>query len=267
MGRMTAEEARLRDEAIAAGRVVAPVRREDVVRRGVRHPDRVASGLAGSRCVPVVRPAVRYMSVRTALEWAFGAEHARLDFDVTGVRAFDRVGVSQEWILAEVKRIGCRVDGGGQSSCHPDAELIAAAVEAVSVAVGGRQMAVVIAACARGGVVPDWRGSPRRRVVPCGWDLGLDGQWQAQVAPGPETRWRDSSRHWHDSRFPMCPVSYGGGAASVAAARRGYLDWWGALLEVRSTLQREGYLDAIRVTDEMPPLSPWKKGVDCVGTI
>lgn len=267
MGTMTPEEIRLRDEAIAAGRVVSVPVRAEAGRRLPRLPDQLALGPGLSRCLPAMRPAVRHLSVRAALEWAFGAEHARLDFDLTGVRAFDRVGVSQEWILAEVKRIGCRVDGGGQSSCHPDAELIAAAVEAMPVAQGGRQMAVVIAACARAGVVPDWRGSPRRRVVPSGWDLGPDGRWQAQVALGPETRWKDAKRQYRTSRFPMCPVSYGGGAASVAAARRGYLDWWGALLEVRSTLQREGYLDAVRVTDEMPPLSPWLKGVDCPGTI
>lgn len=263
MGKMTPEEVRLRDEAIAAGRVVRPAGRAgaEVVRRPARYPDRVASGVSLARCLPAARPAVRHLSVRAALEWAFGAEHARLDFDMTGVRAFDRVGVSQEWILAEVKRIGCRVDGGGQSSCHPDAELIAAAVEAVPVALGGRQMAVVIAACARAGVVPDWRGSPVRRVVPCGWEPGPDGQWKARVEQGPETRWRDSSRHWHVSRFTFCPISYGGGASSVAAARRGYLDWWGALLEVQSVLRREGYLDAIRVTDEMPPISPWRNGL------
>lgn len=225
----------------------------------VRHPDRVASGLAGSRCLPVVKSAVRYMSVRAALEWAFGAEHARLDFDVTGVRAFDRVGVSQEWILAEVKRIGCRVDGGGQSSCHPDAELIAAAVEAIPMALGGRQMAVVIAACARAGVVPDWRGNPKTRVVPRGWDLRDDGRWQAEEAKGEEYEYVDPYRRRFLRRAMFCPVSVVGGAASVAAARRGYLEWWGALLEVQTCLRRGGYLDAVQVTDEMPPLSPWRE--------
>ena len=257
MGTMTPEEIRLRDEAIAAGRVVSVPVRAEAGRRLPRLPDRLALGAGLSRCLPAVRPAVRHLSVRAALEWAFGAEHARLDFDLTGVRAFDRVGVSQEWILQEINRVGCRVDGGGQSSCHPDAELIAAAVEAMPVAQGGRQMAAVIAACARAGVVPDWRGSPRRRVVPNGWDLGPDGRWQAAEVKGEEYEYVDPYRRRFLRRAMFCPISYAGGAVSVAAARRGYLDWWGALLEVRSTLQRDGYLDAIRVTDEMPPLSPW----------
>lgn len=50
--------------------------------------------LRASAMAAVRRSRLRVMSVRQAVEWAFGAEHARLDFDLTGVRAFDRVGVS-----------------------------------------------------------------------------------------------------------------------------------------------------------------------------
>lgn len=219
--------------------------------------------LRASAMVSVRRSRLRHMSVRQAVEWAFGVEHARLDFDMTGVRAFDRMGVSQEWILAEVKRIGCRVDGGGQSSCHSDAELIAAAVEALPVALGGRQMAVLVAACARAGMVPDWRGNDRPRIVPLGWDLGEDGQWHAHTQEGEEYQYPGKAWQVRRGRAVYCPVRYEGGAASVSAARRTYLDWCGAMLHIACEIGRPGYLSDIILTDQMPPLSPWgKKGFD-----
>ena len=213
--------------------------------------------LRSSAMASVRRSRLRHMSVRQAVEWAFGAEHARLDFDVTGVRAFDRVGVSQEWILAEVKRIGCRVDGGGQSACHADAELIAAAVEAMPVASGGRQMAVLVAACARAGMVPDWRGNARPRIVPLGWDLGEDGQWQAHTRLGDEYQYTGKEWRVRRARAVYCPVRHEGGAASVSAARRTYLDWCGAMLHIAHVIGRPGYLSDILLTDDLPPLSPW----------
>lgn len=213
--------------------------------------------LRASSAAAVNRARGRSLSVQRALEWAFGAEHARLDFDTTGVRAFDRVGVSPEWILQQTALIGCRVDGGGASGCHPDAELIAAAVEGLA----DRQMAVVVASCARAGVAPDWRGCEARRIVPRGWELDKAGQWQAQTAPGPEYEYRDKSRHRVTGRSVLCPISYSGGAAAGAAARRAYLAWYGALIDVACALRRPGYLDAITVTDEMPPLSPWEKRI------
>ncbi|WP_406735885.1 hypothetical protein [Thioclava sp. GXIMD4215] len=44
----------------------------------------------------IVAAGPRVMSVRSALEWAFGPENARMDFDHSGAHEFDRVGVSSE---------------------------------------------------------------------------------------------------------------------------------------------------------------------------
>ena len=95
------------------------------------------------------RAAVREMTIQQALEWAFAAEHARIDFDGTGAHEFDRPGVDNIWILQRQRELGCRVDGGGSSDPHPDAQIIAAAVEALPIGVGGKRMALLVVECAR----------------------------------------------------------------------------------------------------------------------
>lgn len=213
------------------------------------------------RCVGVLKRAKRELSIQRALEWAFAVEHARIDFDLTGAREFDRIGISPEYVLMQRARMGCNVDGGGASGSHPDAELIAAAVEALPEGCGGRQMAVLVAECARAGGAPDWRGDDRTRVVPMGWDLQPDGRWSAQVRQGEEYQFTGRQRQVRRGRTLFCPVRFAGGAASVAAARRAYLGWYGALLHLAHDIGREGYLSSIRVTDQLPVLSPWLKKI------
>ncbi|TQS72746.1 hypothetical protein ERN12_02855 [Rhodobacteraceae bacterium] len=220
----------------------------------------------------VRRPAVavqtgpRRMSVRTALEWAFGPENAGLDFDHSGAREFERVGISPEWRMMQQAKLGCRVDGGGggASHVHPDAALIAAAVEALELnPVFGRAMAVLVATCARSGTTPDWRGDPVRRVVPQGWDFDDDMRMVAHEVAGDEWSYRDVKyRRTRSGRGRYCPISYCGGARTVSRARRGYLDWYGALLELSAQLRIPGYLSSIVVTSALPVLSPWKNPVD-----
>ncbi|RBO51811.1 hypothetical protein DSD19_17010 [Rhodovulum sp. BSW8] len=45
--------------------------------------------------------------------------------------------------------------------------------------------------------------------------------------------------------------------AQIAAARRAYLDWWGYLLELQAALGSAD-LARIRVTGDMPPMTPWR---------
>ncbi|GGW24050.1 hypothetical protein GCM10011452_09320 [Gemmobacter lanyuensis] len=227
--------------------------------------DRQSGRVVGHRAVRVAQPmrrVVREMPIQRALEWAFGVEHARIDFDLTGARQFDRVGVSPEYVLMQRARLGCNVDGGGVSGVHPDAELIAAAVEALPEGCGGRRMAVLVAECARAGGAPDWRGDERRRVVPKGWDLQDDGSWSAHVEQGDEYRFVAARSRVRTGRATYCPVSITGGVWSVAAARRAYLGWYGALLHLAHVVGQPGYLSSVAITGQLPPLSPWKKEFD-----
>lgn len=211
---------------------------------------------------PLRRPArpaeKRSMSVRAALEWAFGTELARVDFDLTGAREFDRVAVSPEWRILQERRLGCRVDGGGgcASDPHPDAAWLAAAVEALAInPVYGRDMVILIAECARAGVAPDWRGQPERRVVPCGWDI-TDHGWTAHEVRVADWSFRDSRARMRSGHSYVCPISYSGGAVSISRARRRYLGWIGGLLEIRSCAWG---LKSIEISEIMPPMSPWRE--------
>ncbi|SFY23347.1 hypothetical protein SAMN04244548_03184 [Paracoccus pantotrophus] len=205
------------------------------------------------------RAAVREMTIQQALEWAFAVEHARIDFDETGAHEFDRPGVDTIWILQRHRELGCRVDGGGTSEPHPDAQIIAAAVEALPIGVGGRRMALLVAECARARRVPDWGQRERFAVVPCGWDA-TDTGFTAHEVKGDIWVWRDKHRIRRERRFPACPVSYTGTPASIAAARRTYLNWYGALLHLLSVLGYSSALSSVQLVDGLPKLSPWRKG-------
>ena len=55
----------------------------------------------------------------------------------------------------------------------------------------------------------------------------------------------------------ICPVTYTPSHDEIVAARRGYLDWWTALLHVRRALVLAP-LACHRVTTAMPPARPWR---------
>jgi len=111
----------------------------------------------------------RAMSITDALAWAFLTEKAVLDFDQYGAHEFDRPGVDTLWIMAERHKVGVTVDGGGTSDPHRDAQVIAAAVEALPDHVGGRRMATQIAKLARAHSAPDWGQGDRISITPCDW--------------------------------------------------------------------------------------------------
>jgi len=201
---------------------------------------------------------LREMTIQQALEWAFAVEHARIDFDETGAHEFDRGGVDKIWILQRQHELGCRIDGGGSSDPHSDAQIIAAAVEALPANMGGKRMALLVAECARARSVPDWRAEERRALVPCGWDC-TDSGFTAHEVKGDLWVWRDRHRIRRERRFPACPVTYTGSPSSVAAKRRQYLGWYGALLHLLSELSWVGAFTTIRIIDGLPDLSPWRK--------
>jgi hypothetical protein len=202
-----------------------------------------------------VSKAKRTLSVRQALEWAFMAEQASMDFDE--LRGPD--GCDTIWKLMQRGLLGCEIDGGGISARHDDAEVIASLVARLPVALGGRGMAIRIASLARCGSVPDWMPDARQRCVPMDTRMTRHGPFaRTEVVGSVETIFR-GRRIKHD--VVACPVTYRPSAAQISAARREYLDWWGAMLDLRHTLALAG-LRTIEITNVMPPMQPWHKAID-----
>lgn len=202
------------------------------------------------------------ISIWDLLQWAFQRELAGLDFDEVGSETGSVVNFGMEYVLIERARLGCHVDGGGRSDPHPDADVVASALAALPVAYGGRAMAVHIAQLARAGTVPDWMPDARPRCVPVKWRQTSNGPRAAQAAGD---IWRFTARMGRYAGKPRetatmcCPVTYTPTAAKIAAARRGWLDWWGALHELRVNLSVGASLTSFEVTKAMPPMTPWQK--------
>jgi hypothetical protein len=212
----------------------------------------------------------REMPIQRALEWAFGTEHARLEFDEYGETSGAlRGGVDGIWIMIQRGRLGCEVDGGGWSTPADDAEIIASAVSNLPEAYGGRKMAAEVASLARAGIAPDWMRGVKPRYVPIdvrtnrhgdfaatadARHLGGEG-WPAQERVGRKGRIRRDA-------VLYCPVRLAPTAAQISAARRHYLDWFGALLWLGAELRTLGILNRIVITDAMPPMEPWRATLD-----
>ncbi|MCE8438337.1 hypothetical protein [Rhodovulum sulfidophilum] len=200
----------------------------------------------------------RAMPVREALEWAFGTECARLDHDEikavggTGWRPF-----GMEYVALERAQLGTRVDTSrGRSRPHDDAELIATVVRNVL----PWYAATRVADLARAGRTPDWMPDARPHCVPVKWRPSPAGPRAAQDF-GDTWRYRAgrgrNGNKLVELRAPCCPVTYYPTAGQIASARRAWLDWYGYLLEVRCALEAAG-LRSLRLTDDMPPMTPWK---------
>ncbi len=188
--------------------------------------------------------------------WAFQRECAQLDFDEIGSEV-GRSNVGIEYVLMQRAILGCSPDGGGRSAPHHDADIVAAALTMLPVARGGRRMAVAIAELARVGQVPDWVANPRPRCQPVGWKRSKHGTFAEREFWTEAGRW-PSNRLGRDHGY-ACRVTYTDTARQVADLRRHYLQWWGALLELRDTLRIYGELTAFEVTMAMPPMAPWQK--------
>lgn len=203
--------------------------------------------------------AKRPVAIVDLLDWAFAREKARLDFDAgeDGMQAWGYGYVSSTAAIIRHEQLGCRVDGGGSSPCHPDADTVAAAVAALPEGCGGRRMAIWIAELARAGQVPDCMADARPICEPVDWKRCRHGRFAVRVFWDGKGRWPAS---WigRDDGY-VCPVTYSGTARDVAASRRAYLGWWGALRDLRETFRLYGGLTAWEVTEAMPPRQPWEK--------
>ena len=193
------------------------------------------------------------MGIQAALEWAFGREFARIEFDDEG--AIYRDNVDTIWQMMRRGDVGCQIDGGGRSRPHEDAEVIAEAVSRLPVNLGGRQMAVTIACHARAGTVPDWMPGAVPRLVPREWQTNRHGRFgKSEVLEVLKTRSRGKLAS-REVRFVPCmwmPT-----AGTIASMRRGYMEWRRALFELSHQLGHRDCFSKITLTRLLPPIQPW----------
>jgi hypothetical protein len=200
----------------------------------------------------LLRPARRVLSVKAALEWAFGAECAQVEFEEAGGAVVGRDTIA---VLMDRGSLGCKVDGGGRSLPADDAEIIASFVAALPVGHGGRGMACRVAELARAGRVPDTYIGVRTACVPVAWRQCKHGVFaRTEVIGDVETVYR-GRKTVHP--VLVCPVTYTPTPGQIAAARRDYLRWWGALRHIRDDLRLYAGLGSVDVTLDMPPAEPW----------
>lgn len=209
---------------------------------------------------------VRRLGVRELLEWAFGTECARLEFDEIGESSGGaRRGVGIEHVLAQRAVLGgVEIDTSpGRSAPADDAEIIASVVQAAL----RWPDACWVADLARAGRVPDYMPFAAPRLHPLRWHCNRHG-WHGKSEdareatdgwPPQERRNRAGTLVAESVRYTPCYWSPT--PAQINAKRRAYLDWYGHLLTLRVALRAAG-LKWCEVSDEMPPMEPWRLGLD-----
>jgi hypothetical protein len=203
------------------------------------------------------KAAVREMSIERALTWAFAEEFAQVEFDELGATAHgNRQGVDGIAIMIERGAIGCSIDGGGRSDPAWDADVIASAVANLPYGWGGKAMAVQVAAHARVGSRPDWIKDDQTRCVPRDWRMTKHGPFAKTEVLRSESAIYRGRKTMYD--VLVCPVRYTPTSQQIASARRAYLDWYGALLWLGAELRGLNILSRIRITQDMPPMTPWR---------
>lgn len=200
------------------------------------------------------------VSALELIEWAFQREKVGLDFDEIERETGARPGFGMEWILIEQARLGVkgRIQGGGSSPRHHDADMVAASLACLPETYGGRRMAVLIAELARAGEVPDWMGGAVPACEPVDWRGSKHGRYAVrEVCRVPGLRWPADQVAGRDDGF-WCPVTYPVDGRMIAAARRRYLDWRGAIHHLQFIFQKACHLTSFTVSNSLPPRAPWK---------
>lgn len=199
------------------------------------------------------------ISIKSLLEWSFATECASLDYDeVSAALGIGLPGVGAEYRIGEQLALGARRGEGvrpdtsmGRSQPHDDADLVATMLRN-SVEFS---LAVRVAELARSCRVPRWDlGHPR--ILPREWrrenQYGRQGKTDVIRTVEYVQRGRKRSRQEIWTPCVWIPT-----VSQIAAARRDYLDWWGALLSVAAAL-RSVELTRFVVSGQMPPLTPWR---------
>jgi len=197
---------------------------------------------------------VKDVTVQQILEWAFQREKVRLDAADADqeVQLGRGYGIGNALVLVQMKELGCFVDGGGSSTCHEEAEAVAAIVGNLADEFGGRRFAFQIAAWARMGGTPDWMPGAAPKVTPADWFINRHGRHAVSLVI-------ESDVSGWDERSRLCPIVYLPTARQIEIAREVYVAWVHALREVRDNLTAYGGLRSFRVTHALPPLRPWLK--------
>lgn len=208
---------------------------------------------------PFIAKAKAEISVKGLLEWAFATECASLDFDEVGAVAGGSMPshgseykIFQQLSLGKERGEGVKPDTSfGRSYCHDDADLVASALRNTV----EFSLAVQVATYSRMCQVPKWDLGPQR-LQPLRWQKGnqYGARGKQEVCRTIRYTVRGRKRERKDMWVPCHWVP---SSAQIAAARRAYLDWWGALLSVLYYLREEEF-DKFVLTDRMPPMSPWK---------
>lgn len=211
----------------------------------------------------VDRGGKRAVGVWEILCWAFQRECVSLDLgeELTGLRS--KVNVDPIQKMVEIAALGCRVEGGGSSQSHHDADLVAAQLAVLPDSLGGFRVATWIAELARAGREPQWRMAASvipaetktnrwgvRAVIADAEELGAQG-WPHQAR-------RNRKGYVVYDRVDYCPCLIRPSPDEIGRMRRRYLAWYGILLELRSALQIT-HLTSHVVTDQMPSRTPWAK--------
>jgi hypothetical protein len=198
--------------------------------------------------------------------WAFQREAAQLDlrresFAESCVGGFGYASMTA--IIAEHEQLGCRVDGGGHSDPHPDADLVANALSVLSEGCGGQRMALTIVEHARANTLPEWR--VETSVIPREWFTNRHGRTAktADAADLGTAGWPAQERSNRKGvcvadAVSFCPIIVRGGGAEIASRRRHWLLFRSALLELRTSFQAGNDLTSWVVGDQLPQLRPWR---------
>ena len=199
------------------------------------------------------------IAIQRLLEWAFADECASIDFEDEGTLALGYGHVGNAYRLEQRGLLGCKIDGGGRSYPDHDADIVASAVAVLPEGCGGRRMAVQIAELARARAVPEAYVGAVTRCEPIGWRENQHGRRAVTETLGQVVDCSGRKVKRHDIR--VCPVVFRPAADQIAAARRNYLQWWSALLELRVCLQIQNDMSRWNVSHELPPRTPWKKAL------
>ena len=200
----------------------------------------------------------RALGVQAALEWAFRVEQAQLELPLPPDVTEEGFGFGLEYVLLQRAVLGCKIDGGQHKIggyTHEDAEVIAATVAGIPDSLGGKRMAIRVAELARAGLTPDWMPGAVPRCVPVETKRNQHGEQATTVVVGTE-RLKTRGK-WRTVELLACPVTWRPHPEQIAAARRGYGDWWLSLGWVRDGLIAGGMLREVDLTAAMPKARPW----------
>lgn len=202
----------------------------------------------------------RALGVQQILEWAFRIEKAQLELpEPPDPEHGEGFGFGLEYVLLQRAALGCQVDGGRYkigSYTHEYAEVVAATVAGLPDALGGKRMAIRIAELARAGMTPDWMPGVVPQCVPVETRRNQHCERSITMVIGTE---RVLSRgKWRTVEVLACPVTWRPHPEQIAAAHRGYEDWWKALDWVRDGLVKCGLLRQVVMTAAMPKVRPWR---------